>query len=70
MSQLLVGEAAKILQLSESMVRYLDRTGQLPAKRIGHVRVFERADVEALAEERYRVATGQPHWRGVPPERF
>lgn len=62
--QILVGEAARILQVSVDMVRYLDRTGQLPARRIGHVRVFERAAVERLALERYRLATGQPHWRG------
>lgn len=65
MSQILVGEAAKILQVTDNMVRYLERTGQLPARRIGHVRVFERDVVERLALERYRLATGQPDW--VPP---
>jgi DNA-binding transcriptional MerR regulator len=67
MSQILVGEAARILNMSEDMVRYLDRTGQLPARRIGHIRVFEKEAVEQLAIERYRLQTDQPHWNTVPP---
>ena len=69
MAQILVGEAARILNCSEDMVRYLDRTGQLPARRIGHIRVFEQAAVEQLAIERYRRQTDQPHWNEVPPPR-
>jgi excisionase family DNA binding protein len=62
--EILIGEAARILNVSVSLVRYLERTGQLRAKRVGGLRVFDRADVETLAIERYRIATGQPHWRG------
>jgi excisionase family DNA binding protein len=69
MAQILVGEAARILNVSEDMVRYLDRTGRLPARRVGHIRVFEQADVEQLAIERYRIQTDQPHWNEVPPPR-
>jgi DNA-binding transcriptional MerR regulator len=62
--EVLVGEAARILAISVNHVRYLERTGQLRARRIGKYRVFLRKDVEHLAEERYRRATGQAHWRG------
>lgn len=61
--EIMVGEAARILAISANHVRYLERTGQLRARRIGHYRVFQRKEVEALAEDRYRRATGQPHWR-------
>jgi DNA-binding transcriptional MerR regulator len=60
----MVGEAARILQLSPNHVRYLERTGQLKARRVGAYRIFDRREVEQLAEERYRKATGQAHWRG------
>jgi excisionase family DNA binding protein len=60
----LVSEAAKILNISASHVRYLERTGQLRARRAGQVRIFDRAEVEQLATERYRKATGQVLWRG------
>lgn len=63
-TEVLVGEAAKILNISHSHVRYLERTGQLRARRIGHFRIFDRAEVEQLATERYRKATGQD-WSGV-----
>jgi excisionase family DNA binding protein len=57
----LVSEAAKILNISASHVRYLERTGQLRARRAGQVRIFDRAEVEQLATERYRTA---PKLRG------
>ena len=63
MSEILIGEAARILTISPQHVRYLERTGQLRARRIGNIRVFVKAEVEQLAEERYRRATGQPQWR-------
>jgi DNA-binding transcriptional MerR regulator len=63
MTECLVGEAARILKISPNHVRYLERTGQLPCRRIGIVRVFDRAAVEKLAEDRYRIATGQHRWR-------
>lgn len=68
-SEILVGEAARILSVSPNHVRYLERTGQLRARRVGTYRVFTRQDVEALAVERYRRATGQLPWQvaaGVP----
>jgi excisionase family DNA binding protein len=63
-SEILVGEASRILAISANHVRYLERTGQLPARRIGNLRVFKRDDVVQLAEERYRRATGQTPVRG------
>jgi DNA-binding transcriptional MerR regulator len=60
----MVGEAARILTCSSNHVRYLDRVGQLRSRRIGPFRVFLRHEVEQLAAERYRKATGQPHWHG------
>lgn len=61
--EVLVGEAARILTCSANHVRYLERTGQLRCRRVGHYRIFLRKEVEQLAQERYRKATGQPHWR-------
>lgn len=63
-THVLTGEAARILGVSVNMVRYLERTGQLTAIRVGGMRIFEWAAVDALRIERYRRATGQPHWRG------
>jgi len=62
-AEILVGEAARILNCSTNHVRYLERTGQVRARRIGNVRVFLRTEVQRVADERYRRATGQPHWR-------
>ena len=64
-TDVLVGEAAKILNISPSHVRYLERTGQLRARRVGTYRIFDRHEVEQLATERYRKATGQVVWRGT-----
>jgi len=57
--EIMVLAAPHILKISPQHVRYLERTGQLRARRIGWVRVFLKADVQRLAEERYRKATGQ-----------
>ena len=48
------GEAARIPQLGPDMVRYLERTGRLPAaiKTERGVRLFLRRDVELLARQR------------------
>ena len=48
-----VSDAARLLNVSESSVRYWVKTGRLPALRTpsGH-RLFMRADVEALAQTR------------------
>lgn len=61
--EILIGEAARILKVSTNHVRYLERTGQLRCRRVSQVRIFVKAEVEQLAHERYRRATGQPHWR-------
>lgn len=61
--EVMVGEAARILTCSSNHVRYLERTGQLHARRVGMYRIFNREEVERLAEKRYRLATSQPHWR-------
>jgi len=65
MTECLVGEAARILKVSANHVRYLERTGQLPCRRIDHVRVFDKDVVVKLAEDRYRIATGQHRWRDL-----
>jgi len=62
-AEILVGEASRLLHISTNHVRYLERTGQLRCRRIGLIRIFNRKEVERLAEERYRRATGQAHWR-------
>jgi excisionase family DNA binding protein len=62
--EVMVGEAARILGISANHVRYLERTGQLRARRVGVYRIFNRQEVEQLAQERYRKATGQARWRG------
>jgi excisionase family DNA binding protein len=51
---LLVSQAARLLDTSESTVRYMARRGQLPCTRVGTAgpRLFSRADVEALADAR------------------
>jgi DNA-binding transcriptional MerR regulator len=63
--EILTGEASRILAISANHVRYLERTGQLHARRIGNVRVYDRAEVERLAHHRYRLATGQELNRAV-----
>jgi excisionase family DNA binding protein len=50
---LIVSEAAKLLGLTPTHVRRLEREGQLPAQRTpGGVRLFNRDDVERLAAAR------------------
>ena len=48
------GAAAQILKRSADLVRYLERTGQLPAaiKTSRGVRLWDKRDVERLARER------------------
>lgn len=54
-----VADAAGILGLSVDMVRLLEKSGRLPALRTtGGIRLFRRADVERLAEERKRGRIG------------
>ena len=53
-------DAARILGLSADMVRLLARKGRLiPAvQSVRGLRMFRRADIEALAEERRRAGPG------------
>lgn len=52
-------DAGRILGVSVDMVRVLARGGSLPFKStISGVRLFRRADVEALAQRRERAKTG------------
>lgn len=69
--EVMVGEASRILAISSNHVRYLEKTGQLHARRVGIYRIFDRKEVEQLAEERYRKATGQARFRAdtVPAAR-
>jgi excisionase family DNA binding protein len=53
-----VTEAAQILKVSVETVRSLERTGRLPALKTARgTRVFDRRDVERLAQERRSVET-------------
>lgn len=63
-TEVMTGEAARLLSCSANHVRYLERTGQLRARRIGMYRLFNRQEVEQLAAERYRLATKAATWRG------
>ena len=47
-----VSRAARLLDLSESMVRLLSNSGRLPCKRIGTWRLFNVADVMNLRAAR------------------
>jgi hypothetical protein len=48
-----VADAGRILGISTDMVRLLEREGHLPCTRtVRGVRIFRRADVVRLAEER------------------
>ena len=50
---LLTNDAAYILKVAPDTVRYLEKTGRLPAlKTSGGVRLFDKKDVERLARER------------------
>jgi excisionase family DNA binding protein len=50
---LTTSEAARLLRVSESCVRALERAGKLPAARTqGGQRIFQRLDVERLARAR------------------
>lgn len=61
--EVMVGEASRMLACSANHVRYLERTGQLKARRVGVYRIFDRLEVQQLADERYRKATGQARFR-------
>lgn len=52
----LTSEAARLLKRSPDAVRAMERTGRLPAVRVGHVRLFRRRTVERLVAEREKQA--------------
>ncbi len=57
---LLTNEAAYILKVAPDTVRYLERTGHLPAlKTSTGVRLFDRRDVESLRLARERQAAAR-----------
>jgi excisionase family DNA binding protein len=53
---IMIGEASRILEVSDETVRRFTESGQLRARLAGKYRVFERTEVEKLARERKRVA--------------
>ncbi len=48
---LITSQVARILRRTPETVRIMERTGRLKAIRAGHVRLFEREEVESLAKE-------------------
>jgi excisionase family DNA binding protein len=57
---MMAADAGKILRVSVDMVRLLARDGRLPfTSTVGGVRLFRRADVEALERERRAAGTGR-----------
>jgi excisionase family DNA binding protein len=54
MNFVLTKEAAHLLGLTPNGVRALERRGELPAKRVGTVRLFDRRVVARLARARAR----------------
>lgn len=57
---MMAADAGKILRISVDMVRLLARDGRLPfTSTVGGVRLFRRADVEALERKRRASGTGR-----------
>jgi len=54
------GDAARILDCSPDLVRYLEKTGRLDAQRTaGGLRLFDAVQVRALAQRRREKAAGE-----------
>lgn len=51
-TMLSVADAAVLLGVTDRQVRNLIKSGALPATKIGHVHVIQRADAEALPRRR------------------
>ena len=65
LTPLLTGEAARLLRVSPETVRLWTRHGRLPAMTTSNgVRILNRADVVALAEQRAREGQSQEQRRG------
>lgn len=59
---LLTNEAARLLDVSPQTIRLWERAGRLPAiKTTKGVRLFNRRDVENLAQERRQLAEHREH---------
>ena len=57
---MMAADVGRILRISVDMVRLLARDGRLPfTSTVGGVRLFRRADVDALAREREAKGTGR-----------
>jgi excisionase family DNA binding protein len=54
-----ISEASRILGVSQQTLRIWEKDGRITSRRIGHFRVFDRADVEHLAAERLSSKAGQ-----------
>lgn len=62
-----VSDAARILGVTPTTVRLMERTGQLPALRTaGGMRLFQRVDVERLATARRGEVLKQSNGRSKP----
>jgi excisionase family DNA binding protein len=67
MNQITTSRAARVLELSENMVRVLADRGQLPCTRVGSLRVFNLDDVlrvraarAARGSDRHERSPGAP----------
>jgi excisionase family DNA binding protein len=49
---ILTAEAARLIGVTPNSVRIMERRGELPAERVGSVRLFDRTVVERLARAR------------------
>ena len=52
MKKILTAEAARLLEVTPNAVREMNRRGELPAERVGVVRLFDRSVVERAARAR------------------
>lgn len=53
---ILTAEAARLLGLSSNSVRVMARRGDLPAERVGTIRLFDRGQVQRIARARAQAA--------------
>jgi len=49
---MLTHQVAVLGNVSPDLVRWWDRTGKLRARRVGHIRIFDRRDVDAFLRQR------------------
>jgi excisionase family DNA binding protein len=66
---LTTADAARILGVVPATVRLLERTGKLPAlKTPGGQRLFQRQDVQRVADDRRKLAGGSARSDGIGEE--